>query len=296
MKRTRRTDTLVAASLLVACLVGAPLLAAPTHARAQAGGTQRFDADGLTFDYPAGWTLTDKSNAQAQHLVLTAAGTTAAVEVIVHRGLVSTGEELLAARDAFTVPLITSLSQRFGPGPASLSRTACERMGERLITGFLLEGRLDGEPGTAGVFMLVAAHRFVNLVYVRRNADEPRAAAAWKLLLDTLKAEGPGGTTDSGRELMAAVPGVVLAGRALKKPAPSYPKSAKKARTQGDVVVEVIVDEEGKVFAAKAVSGPPELYGVSETAARKARFTPTLLCGQRVKVTGIITYNFILAR
>ncbi len=90
------------------------------------------------------------------------------------------------------------------------------------------------------------------------------------------------------------ISGGVLNGKAISKPAPPYPPAAKAARAQGTVTVEVIVDEEGKVISAKAVSGHPLLHASAESAARQARFSPTLLSGKPVKVSGIINYNFTL--
>jgi protein TonB len=54
------------------------------------------------------------------------------------------------------------------------------------------------------------------------------------------------------------------------------------------------VDEDGNVISAKAVSGPPLLQGASEEAARGAKFSPTIICDHPVKVSGVITYNFVL--
>ncbi|HEX8685129.1 MAG TPA: energy transducer TonB, partial [Pyrinomonadaceae bacterium] len=62
----------------------------------------------------------------------------------------------------------------------------------------------------------------------------------------------------------------------------------------GLVVVEVVIDGSGKVISAKAVRGPVLLMQSAEMAARLARFTPTLLSGQPMKVVGVITYNFTL--
>jgi TonB family protein len=92
------------------------------------------------------------------------------------------------------------------------------------------------------------------------------------------------------------VSGGVLNGRALSLPKPDYPATARAAGASGVVIVEVTVDESGKVIAARAVSGHPMLRGSALTAARQARFAPTKLSGQPVKVTGTINYNFALAR
>ena len=53
------------------------------------------------------------------------------------------------------------------------------------------------------------------------------------------------------------------------------------------------VVENGNVIAAHAVSGHPLLQSAAVGAARQARFSPTKLSGQPVKVTGVIQYNFV---
>lgn len=85
----------------------------------------------------------------------------------------------------------------------------------------------------------------------------------------------------------------ILNGRALKLAKPSYPAAAREAGASGLVVVRVLIDEKGKVIAAHAVSGDPLLHDVSVEAAKNSLFTPTLLSGSPVKLTGVIHYNFI---
>ncbi|MFN2532089.1 MAG: TonB family protein [Pyrinomonadaceae bacterium] len=91
----------------------------------------------------------------------------------------------------------------------------------------------------------------------------------------------------------APISGGVLNGKALSLPKPAYPQIAKAAHASGTVVVQVTIDENGSVISAHAVSGHPLLQGVAVAAARGARFSPTKLSGQPVKVTGVITYNFV---
>jgi protein TonB len=90
------------------------------------------------------------------------------------------------------------------------------------------------------------------------------------------------------------VSGGVLNGKAISKPQPAYPPIAKAARASGTVTVQILVDESGRVVSANAVSGHPLLQQAAVSAARNARFSPTLLSGQPVKVSGVITYNFVL--
>ena len=54
----------------------------------------------------------------------------------------------------------------------------------------------------------------------------------------------------------------------------------------------VTIDENGSVISASAVSGHPLLKQAAEQAARSSKFSPTLLSGQKVKVSGLIVYNF----
>lgn len=88
----------------------------------------------------------------------------------------------------------------------------------------------------------------------------------------------------------------VLNSEALSLPAPPYPRIAKQLGVQGTVSVQVLLDETGKVISARAVSGHPTLSPAAQAAAYQARFTPTLLDGQAVKVSGVITYIFRLER
>ncbi len=91
----------------------------------------------------------------------------------------------------------------------------------------------------------------------------------------------------------ASISGGVLNGKAISLPKPAYPPIARQAHASGTVVVQVTIDENGNVISARAVSGHPLLQAVSIGAARGARFSPTKLSGQPVKVTGVITYNFV---
>jgi len=93
--------------------------------------------------------------------------------------------------------------------------------------------------------------------------------------------------------LRAPISGGVLNGKAISLPKPAYPPIARAAHAAGTVVVQVTIDENGNVIAAHAVSGHPLLQGAAVGAARQARFSPTKLSGQPVKVTGVIQYNFV---
>lgn len=86
--------------------------------------------------------------------------------------------------------------------------------------------------------------------------------------------------------------GGVLNGKAISLPHPIYPADAKAHGVTGTVSVQVTIDEYGNVIAASAPSGHPLLQQAAITAAYSARFSPTTLMGEPVKVVGVIVYNF----
>jgi TonB family protein len=98
------------------------------------------------------------------------------------------------------------------------------------------------------------------------------------------------------RPLLKPISGGVLNGTALSLPSPSYPEAARRMRIAGVVTIDVIVDETGKVISAVASAGPGLLRDVAVQAALRARFSPTKLSGQPVKVSGTINYKFALAQ
>lgn len=88
------------------------------------------------------------------------------------------------------------------------------------------------------------------------------------------------------------VSGGVVNGKAVNLVKPPYPPAARAVRASGTVNVQVTIDESGNVISASAVSGHPLLKQAAESAARSSKFSPTTLSGQKVKVTGVIVYNF----
>ncbi|HEY3025531.1 MAG TPA: TonB family protein [Pyrinomonadaceae bacterium] len=101
------------------------------------------------------------------------------------------------------------------------------------------------------------------------------------------------GGADSQSSKKAPISGGVLNGKALSLPAPEYPAIARSAKASGTVTVKVTIDEYGNVAEANAVSGHPLLREAAVAAAREAKFSPTLLMGEPMRVVGVLTYNFV---
>ena len=103
-----------------------------------------------------------------------------------------------------------------------------------------------------------------------------------------LSGEGP---APSGKPKV--ISGGVLNGAAISLPKPDYPPAARAVRASGAVTIKVLVDHDGLVYSAEPASGHPLLRSSARDSACGAKFRPTLLQGEPVKVSGFITYNFV---
>jgi TonB family protein len=100
-------------------------------------------------------------------------------------------------------------------------------------------------------------------------------------------------TRSEGLELRKPVEGGILNDKALELPVPKYPDAARRTRESGEVQVQILIDETGKVVSAHATFGSVLLQGEAVRAARQARFAPRLVDGVPVMVTGILIYKFV---
>jgi len=86
----------------------------------------------------------------------------------------------------------------------------------------------------------------------------------------------------------------ILNGYAIVLAKPEYPVRAREQHLSGTIVVQVEIDEEGKVISAKDIcGGVPYLGEASVKAALKSRFAPTTISGVPVKTKGIVQFSFI---
>lgn len=125
-------------------------------------------------------------------------------------------------------------------------------------------------------------------------ADIPRGGGS----NSGLSTGGGGGDDDDApppppKQVPKIISGGVVNGKAVNLVKPPYPAAARAVRAAGAVNVQVTIDEGGSVISASAVSGHPLLRAAAVQAARSSRFSPTLLSGQAVKVSGVIVYNFV---
>jgi len=94
-----------------------------------------------------------------------------------------------------------------------------------------------------------------------------------------------------GRPIIDLAGGVVV-GKAIKIAKPRLNDAAKRFSQNAVVSVKIEIDENGNVLAANAEGRIPILRNVSVQAARKTKFSPTLVEGVPIKIKGQIVYRF----
>jgi TonB family protein len=79
----------------------------------------------------------------------------------------------------------------------------------------------------------------------------------------------------------------------LHAPAPQYTEAARANRTQGSVILRVLVNEDGNVTAVRIVRGLPD--GLTEQAidaARRSKFKPAMKDGKAVTYWAVLEMTF----
>jgi protein TonB len=161
---------------------------------------------------------------------------------------------------------------------------------DQFLSSFVLQQRMESPPATASTQPPAGPDTpdAQGRTNTGANPGENPANANAGAKPGENKPADPEAEAKKGR----SIPGGVLNGKAISLPKPEYPAEAKAAGAAGAVAVQVTVDEGGSVVEAKAVSGHPLLQPVSVNAALQAKFAPTSLMGEPVKVTGVIIFNF----
>ena len=87
----------------------------------------------------------------------------------------------------------------------------------------------------------------------------------------------------------------MTAANVIFSPAPSYPAAASAAHVEGQVTVQAVVNPEGKVVSARAVSGPPVLRDAATEAVQRWRYSPLLDNGKPIAVNTVAILDFKVA-
>ena len=163
-----------------------------------------------------------------------------------------------------------------------------EEMQEKFLSSFVLPERQVEQPKVAANDPNQPANQQPG--QTAENAEktlDPNAPQGAEGNTENPNANAGNNANNKQPEGKKPINGGMLNGKAIYLPQPEVA-----AGETGVVLVQVLVDENGAVIEAKAVSGPQHLQAAAVSAARLARFTPTMLMGEPVKVSGTLSYNF----
>ena len=132
----------------------------------------------------------------------------------------------------------------------------------------------------------------MTLVFLRSDKDSEKAAPSWSAIRETIKITGDDNPHGAGSFTGVFSAGIIN-GKALRLVQPDYPARARQAHASGAVLVQITIDERAKVLSAEAKSGRPLLKPAAVAAARVSQFSVTRVCGEPVRVNGVIIYNFV---
>ena len=146
-----------------------------------------YTKNGLSFDYPADWSLHEGVNPDAQQLTLGKANSDVQISVFVHKGRIAP-EKLPDAKKAFIDPYIQGMSNQFVQMGAKPEQTPdSSEIGGVKADGVKIGASLGGETGSAKIYWAVVGQHVVVLTLFGPDKQLNQNAAAWDMIRNTLK-------------------------------------------------------------------------------------------------------------
>jgi len=274
----------------------------------QSAGNDHFTKPGIAFDYPADWKVTDQSADRGDSILLASFGKTQSITVLTESIPLKGSCDLDNGSATIRSSWLETTKAKIQAAKETPGKPITTRLGDGEIEGTQISGRINSQPITAEIYSVRRSLILIGLIYVHLENDHS-SEPAWDVLRRTLVispaplmvrgvATNPqasvseaGGDSGSGAD-GERIPGSVN-GKVVHLVQPQYPTVARRAHASGTVGVQVLIDEAGDVIAAHAISGHPLLQAAGVAAARASKFSPTKLCGEAVRVAGVIQYNFV---
>jgi hypothetical protein len=151
---------------------------------------KHFAKDGLSFDYPDGWSVADESTADAQQLTLTRSDSPAMIKFFVHRGKVNTPEKLAQAKTKIIDPYVAYTEKQFVSMGAKPERAdATTQIAGANAEGVHITAVLEGEAGEAGIYWATIGERLVVLTLFGPDKALKKVQPSWEVVRNSLKVE-----------------------------------------------------------------------------------------------------------
>ena len=160
-------------------------------AAAQTPDSKNFAKDGLSFDYPASWQLSEDSNSDVQQITLSKTDSDVRIGIFVHRGRM-TPEKMADAKKALVDPLIAgNVKQLVAMGAKPEQVPDSTEVAGVKAEGTSINASLGGETGAAKIYWALVGQRVVILSLFGPDKQLKQFAPVWDLLRTSLKVVDP---------------------------------------------------------------------------------------------------------
>ncbi len=175
-------------AVVVLSCVFASAQTAPAQSAAEA---QHFSKNGVAFDYPNGWTVSDISDDDAHQYTLARTNSDLQMRVFAHKGRI-TAEKLPEAKKSFIEPYVKAISNQFRQMGATPKETAdTTEIAGLPADGVNISASLGGEAGAAKIYWALVGRRVVVLTLCGPDSEIKKYTPAWDLFRTTIKIEEP---------------------------------------------------------------------------------------------------------
>lgn len=176
--------------LIQKILIGCATLLFVASVQTQAPDTKHFDKDGLSFDYPAKWQLSDQSTQQMQFIEFTQGDVV--IRVRSAREWLKTPEKEAHAKKIIQDDYVSQFAGQLEQAGMQVKRSpANTQIAGGDAAGTSVRGVDRGDSGGMDSYYRIVSDRLVNLSIIASDKDIKRSASTLDLIRNSLKVEPP---------------------------------------------------------------------------------------------------------
>jgi len=158
---------------------------------AQDPNVKHFAKDGLSFDYPANWQISDQSTGQMQYVQLARDGY-AEIRIRTPREWLKTPDKEAAAKKLIQDQYVdTFASQIQQAGMTPKRSTAATQISGADAQGARVRAVMDGEPGGMDSYFNITSDRLVQMSIIGSEKEIAKSEPVWDMIRNSLKLEPP---------------------------------------------------------------------------------------------------------
>lgn len=177
--------------LLRLLILPVTLLLIITNTPAQDPNVKHFEKDGLSFDYPANWQMSDQSTGQMQYIQLARDGY-AEIRIRTPREWLKAPDKEAAAKKLIQDQYVDTFASQIQQAGMSPKRsTAATQISGADAQGARIRAVMDGEPGGMDSYFNITSDRLVQMSIIGSEKEIDKSAPVWDMIRNSLKLEPP---------------------------------------------------------------------------------------------------------